>query len=141
MSDIVERVKVALGYLPAIEPHRSLLAECKAEITRLRAQVAAADNPVATIIKRIKPDGSSSIKPELHVGVDLPIGTYLYVSPPAAPSPSDARDEAIRRMRKALDAIYNHNEACRAAVLEHYGNVHDFMEIDAASADKESGGG
>jgi len=67
----------------------------------------------------------------------------IYRAMVAAAPTSDARDEAIRRMRKALDAIYNHNEACRAAVLEHYGNVHDYvvMEIDAASADKESGGG
>lgn len=28
------------------------------------------------------------------------------------------------RMRKALDDIYNHNEASRKAVLQHYGTVH-----------------
>jgi hypothetical protein len=34
------------------------------------------------------------------------------------------------RMRKALDAIYNHNEAARAAVILHYGLWHDRPDMN-----------
>ena len=33
--------------------------------------------------------------------------------------------EQNARMQKALDDIYNHNEAARAAVVQHYGTAHD----------------
>jgi hypothetical protein len=30
----------------------------------------------------------------------------------------------LRRYRKSIDKIYNHNEAARAAVVEHFGVLH-----------------
>lgn len=30
----------------------------------------------------------------------------------------------LRRMRKAIDDIYNHSDECREAVVEHYGTYH-----------------
>jgi hypothetical protein len=40
--------------------------------------------------------------------------------------------EALELARKALDAIYNHNEASRAALIQHYGLHH--TQLDAALA-------
>jgi hypothetical protein len=48
-----------------------------------------------------------------------------------APAPEVVGEliEEIRRARKALDAIYNHNEAARAAVIQHYGLNHGYVMI------------
>jgi len=34
------------------------------------------------------------------------------------------QDGEVARLRKALDDIYNHSEAARVAVVEHYGTTH-----------------
>lgn len=53
-----------------------------------------------------------------------------------APESASGSPEELRadneRMRKALDAIYNHNEAARAAVVQHYGLWHRRVEGTAA---------
>ena len=38
----------------------------------------------------------------------------------------DEQQAKIDRYRKAIDAIYNHNAASRAAVIQHFGLNHDF---------------
>jgi hypothetical protein len=62
-----------------------------------------------------------------------------YVAGVVAPVPMTE----VLRMRKALDAIYNHNEAARAAVIQHYG-IHHHPAVaalpDGVQASDESKG-
>lgn len=44
--------------------------------------------------------------------------------PPAQTGKVELLEQEIANMARALDAIYNHNEAARSAVLEHYGGFH-----------------
>lgn len=41
--------------------------------------------------------------------------------------------EAIEKYRVAMDKLYNHNEAVRHAVIEHFGLHHPFLQDDAKS--------
>ena len=41
-----------------------------------------------------------------------------------------ARTRALKKYVKAIDAIYNHNEAARAAVIQHFGTLHDRAALD-----------
>ena len=47
--------------------------------------------------------------------IEIPLDLARYIT---------ALQQADRRKKKALDAIYNHNEAARAAVIQHYGTLH-----------------
>lgn len=55
--------------------------DLQAERDALRAEINQQAEPVATVTRRMKADGSTHKVATLHVNVDLPEGTSLYASP------------------------------------------------------------
>ena len=61
---------------------------------------------------------------EKKTGVMFPNSPGAWVKYAEAAARIDALEADVARMRTALDAIYNHNEAARQAVIQHYGLWH-----------------
>lgn len=58
-----------------------------------------------------------------------------YASYPKLRQRAAALEGEVVKMRNALDAIYNHNEAARAAVVQHYGLHHSEIPRPAPRAE------
>jgi chromosome segregation ATPase len=51
----------------------------------------------------------------------------------------EIKDRIIRRYREAMDKIYNHNEAARVAVVQHFGTLHPVTEPTPAGGEELRG--
>lgn len=58
-----------------------------------------------------------------------PMPSEGAIHPLAAAEPLQLLIDEVGRMRRALDAIYGHNEAARAAVVRHYGTTHKDISL------------
>ena len=63
----------------------------------------------------------------------------LYASPPTAPGMVSVPRDELSRIIRALDAIYNHNEAARSAVIQYYGLHHHPAMLAVASKESATG--